>query len=201
MPKRTTKTNWTAVQQIKHQFQENDVNCSDHFRINKLQCYEIARVRETRRTKYNINYHFVWIPKTRSKILYGQIAQSIKSIIIEICKDKGWFPLAMEVMPNHIHFFMSAPPKWAPAIIMKNLKGIISRRIREKYPILTKYRKNGIWADSYYVGTAGHVSQEQVVKYIAEQTKDQELEEYGIKPFSYSVFQKEQKTLQGFFGD
>ena len=107
----------------------------------------------------------------------------------------------MEVMPNHIHFFMSAPPTWAPSDIMKNLKGIVSRRIREKYPVLTKYRKEGLWADSYYVGTAGHVSQEQVVRYIAEQTKDQDLDEYGIKPFSYSVFSKSQKTLAVFFGN
>ena len=201
MPKRTTKTNWTAVREIINKFQEQDINCSDHFRLNQTQIYEIAKVRESRHSKYNINYHFVWIPKTRSKILHGNIARSIKSIIIEICKTKGWFPLAMEVMPNHIHFFMSAPPTWAPSDIMKNLKGIVSRRIREKYPVLTKYRKEGLWADSYYVGTAGHVSQEQVVRYIAEQTKDQDLDEYGIKPFSYSVFSKSQKTLAVFFGN
>lgn len=86
--------------------------------------------------------------------MYGKIDQSIKEIIIGICKDKDWSPLAMKVMTNHIHFFMSAPPKWAPSIIIKNLKGIISRRIRQKYPILTKYRKDGIWADSYSVDTA-----------------------------------------------
>jgi len=200
MPKRTTKTNWTTVNEIIQIYEDKDIDCKDHFRLNKTQIYEIAKVRESRHCKYNINYHFVWIPKTRSTVLHGKIAQSIHSIIIEICKDKGWFPLAMEVMPNHIHFFMSAPPTWAPAKIMKHLKGIVSRRIREKYPILTNYRKEGLWADSYYVGTARHVSQEQVVRYISEQTKDHDLEDYGIKPFSYSVFSKDQKTLTGFLG-
>ena len=96
-------------------------------------------------------------------------------------------------MPEHIHFFMSAPPKWAPAKIIQRIKGIVSKRIREKIPILRKFRREELWADSYYVGTAGHVSQEQVVRYIAEQTKDQHLQ-----PFSYSIFDKAQKTIADF---
>jgi len=68
------------------------------------------------------------------------------------------FSLALEIMPKHIDFFMSAPPKFAPATIIKQIKGTISRRVRKMYPVLKKYRKKELWADSYYVGVAGHVS-------------------------------------------
>jgi putative transposase len=185
-----TKTNWMAVDEIIEKFGNETFDIREHFRVGKLECYELAKVRSTRHSRYNINYHFVWIPKTRSKVLHGSIANTIKDTIISVCKEKCWMPLAMEVMPEHIHFFMSAPPKWAPAEIMKTIKGIVSKRVRDKFPILKKYRRDELWADSYYVGTAGHVSQEQVIRYIAEQTKDQHL-----KPFSYSAFDKSQKTL------
>ncbi len=192
-----TKTNYHAIQLIQEKFQVQYIDPKQHFKFGKLECFELAKVRRTRHAVYNINYHFVWIPKTRSKVLYGQIAASIKSEIIRLCKDNSWFPLAMEVMPEHIHFFMSAPPKWAPAEIMKRIKGNVSRKVRKQFPELTKYRKQELWANSYYVGTAGHVSQQQVIRYIAEQTKDQQLD--NVKPFSYSVFEKNQSQLSDFW--
>jgi len=192
-----TKTNWNAVKLIQNKFQINNLDPKQHFKFGKLECFELAKVRQTRHSVYNINYHFVWIPKTRSKILHGQIAASIKNIIMLLCKNNGWFPLAMEVMPEHIHFFMSAGPKWAPAEIIKRIKGNVSRKVRSQFPELTKYRKQELWANSYYVGTAGHVSQEQVIRYIAEQTKEQKLE--NVKPFSYSVFEKQQSQLSDFW--
>jgi hypothetical protein len=56
------------------------------------------------------------------------------------------------------------------------------------------YREKELWADSYYCGTARHVSQEQVIRYIAEQDKTLK----DIQPFSYSIFDKRQKTLADF---
>jgi putative transposase len=195
MPKRTTKTNWQGVNTILEQFGPQTVNPKDHFRFGKLECTQLATVRTTRHAKYNINYHFVWIPKTRAHVLQSQVATTIKNEIIAVCKRFSWIPLAMEVMPEHIHFFMSAPPKYAPATIMQYVKGVVSKKVREKYPILKKFRKDDLWADSYYVGTAGHISQEQVIRYIAEQNGQQ-----SLKPFTYSIFQKAQKTLADFAG-
>ncbi len=67
--------------------------------------------------------------------------------------------------------------------------------VRKVFSEFKEYREKELWADSYYCGTAGHVSQEQVIRYIAEQNKDQ-----SLRPFSYSIFDKQQKTLADFFG-
>jgi len=193
MPKRKTKTNWNTVNLITQQFAKQTVNPKQHFRFGKMECTELATVRTTRHTRYNINYHFVWIPKTRAKVLQLQIAEAIKNEVINVCKRFSWIPLAMEVMPEHVHFFMSAPPKWAPSKLMQLIKGNVSRKVRQTFPILKKFRREDLWADSYYVGTAGHISQEQVIRYIAEQNNEQ-----SLKPFSYSIFEKAQKTLSDF---
>ena len=190
-----TNTNWKAVDKIIAEYKdEEESDPKHHFRFGKLECYELAKVRSTRHAKYNINYHFVWIPKTRSKVLQERVAHVIRNVAIQVCKKYSWTPLAMEVMPDHIHLFLSAPPKWAPADIIKRIKGNASRQVRQLFKEFKEYRKKELWADSYYCGTAGHVSQEQVIRYIAEQDKSLK----GIKPFSYSIFDKSQKTLADF---
>lgn len=186
-----TNTNWKAVDDIISKYKCREIDPKKHFRFGKLECYELAKVRSTRHAKYNINYHFVWIPKTRSNVLYDRIARVVKNVAIQVCKRNGWTPLAMEVMPNHVHLFLSAPPKWAPSDIIKRIKGNVSIQVRRLYQEFKEYREKELWANSYYCGTAGHVSQDQVIRYIAEQDKALT----DIQPFSYSIFDKKQKTL------
>jgi len=76
----------------------------------------------------------------------------------------------MEVMPDHIHVFISAPPFEAPTDIVKVLKGVTARRLFMEFPDLKKKLwKGSVWSPSYYVGTAGHVSAETIKRYIEEQ--------------------------------
>jgi len=175
-----TNTNWKAVDDIITKYRAHEIDPKQHFRFGKLECYELAKVRSTRHAKYNINYHFVWIPKTRSKVLQERVARIVRNVAIQVCKKYGWTPLAMEVMSEHIHLFLSAPPKWAPADIIKRIKGNISRQVRILFKEFKEYREKELWANSYYCGTAGHVSQEQVIRYIAEQDKAVK----DLKPFS-----------------
>ena len=77
-----TNTNWKAVDDIIATYKCKEIDPKQHFRFGKLECYELAKVRTTRHAKYNINYHFVWIPKTRSKVLQEQVATIVKNVAI-----------------------------------------------------------------------------------------------------------------------
>jgi putative transposase len=119
---------------------------------------------------YNINYHIVWCPKYRRGILKHKVESFLKSCLQTICETKKWELLEMEVMPDHIHIFISAPPFEAPTDIVKILKGVTARRLFMEFPDLKKKLwKGSIWSPSYYVGTAGHVSAETIKRYIEEQ--------------------------------
>lgn len=100
----------------------------------------------------------------------------------------------MKVMPEHIYLFLSALPRWAPANIIKRIKGNVSRQIRMLFKEFKAYREEKLWADSYYCGTVGHISREQVIRYIAEWKKELK----DTHPFSYSIFDKRQKTSADF---
>jgi putative transposase len=119
---------------------------------------------------YNINYHIVWCPKYRRGILKDSVESFLKSCLQTICETKKWEIFEMEVMPDHIHIFISAPPFEAPTDIVKILKGVTARRLFMEFPDLKKKLwKGSIWSPSYYVGTAGHVSAETIKRYIEEQ--------------------------------
>jgi putative transposase len=75
--------------------------------------------------------------------------------------------IALEIMPDHVHLFISTPPTLAPDQVMFRLKGYTSRILRKEYPQLMKLPS--LWTRSYYCGTAGNMSSETIKKYIANQ--------------------------------
>lgn len=117
---------------------------------------------------YEINYHIVWCPKYRKPVLVGEINEFLEEQIKTIAETKGWKIIELEVMPDHIHLFISAPPFEAPTDIVKILKGVTAKRLFERFPELRKKElwRGHLWSPSYYVGTAGHVSAETIKKYI-----------------------------------
>ncbi len=120
---------------------------------------------------YVINYHLVWIPRYRKRVLIGAIAERLSALLKEIADQYGFELLAHEVMPDHVHVFVTAPPKLAPAEIVRLLKGITSRRLKQEFDSIRRQYwgpQATLWAEGYYVGTAGHVSAETIQRYIEE---------------------------------
>jgi putative transposase len=128
--------------------------------------------RTTTSAKYNINYHFVWCPKYRKTILTEEKINFLKLIIHNIARENNWEILELKVMPDHIHLFLSASPLFSPIQIVQILKGKSAREIFIQFPELRHIlRKGHLWSPSYYIGTAGHVSEETIQRYIQEQEK------------------------------
>ena len=118
-----------------------------------------------------INYHFVWTPKRRRKVLVGDVELRLKELILETAAKLDCSVLAIEVMPDHIHLFLGCPPSLAPDQIMFRIKAYSSRILRQEFPHLLKM--SSMWTRSYFVSTAGNVSSETIKRYIAEQkTRD-----------------------------
>ena len=129
--------------------------------------------KSTRHSKYLLNYHFVWIPKYRKKILSNpRIKHIVEETIIELGKKHHFELLNLSVLPDHIHAFISSRPKNAPSWIINIIKSVTGHRIAEKFPHLKK--KGSIWTRAYFVSSAGNVSSETIQKYIQKQEKQNE---------------------------
>ena len=77
-----------------------------------------------RTSVYNLNYHIIWCTKYRRKVLKNGIDSDLKTILREIADEHGYRIPHMEVgLDDHIHLFVSAPPKISVSSIVKQLKG------------------------------------------------------------------------------
>ena len=117
---------------------------------------------------YNINYHIVFCPKYRKRVFADEIKEDLKIIFESIIQGNKWKLIELQIMPDHIHIFVSAHPKNSPMEIVKKLKGISARLIFNKYPEFQKkeYWGNHLWSEGYYIGTAGVITSEAIQKYI-----------------------------------
>ncbi len=72
-------------------------------------------VKRSAHAVYNIQYHFVWIPKYRKTILKRSVKAYAEYLIKRICKEYGLSIIELEVVADHIHLLVEAPPKYSPA--------------------------------------------------------------------------------------
>ena len=114
-----------------------------------------------------INYHFVWCPRRRRKVLTGLIEQRLKDLIYEACQDVDISVVALEVMPDHVHAFLNCPPTISPSQVMHKVKGYTARHLRQEFIELLKMPS--MWTRSFFCSTALHVSSATVERYIAQQ--------------------------------
>ena len=126
-------------------------------------------MRKNRYAHCTLNYHFVWCTKHRRKALTGEVAERLRMIVDDIAGQMGFDVISLEIQPDHVHLFISAPPKYSPAKIINAVKGASSRRLRNEFPELrSTVNEETLWTRTYYVGTAGHVSSETIQRYIEE---------------------------------
>lgn len=123
--------------------------------------------RTTQTTVSLINYHFVFCPRYRRKVLVGEVEKRFKEMLPEICQEIEANIVALEVMPDHVHIFLNALPNISPSDIMAKVKGVTSRNLRQEFKHLCHLPS--LWTRSFFCSTAGNVSSDTIAKYIAEQ--------------------------------
>lgn len=120
---------------------------------------------------YNINYHIVWCVKYRRKVLSPDVAERLYVLLREVGEEKGFTVVKAKVgEEDHVHCFISAPPKLSVTDIARWLKGISGRRLLMEFPSLRQKLWNGhLWNGSYFVETIGSTSEDNVLRYIERQ--------------------------------
>ena len=121
---------------------------------------------------WECKYHIVFAPKFRRKEIYGRLKQEIGAILRELCRRKEVEIIAAEACPDHIHMFVSIPPKVCISSFMGYLKGKSTLIIFERHANLKyKYGSRSFWCTGYYVSTVGN-NKRAVQRYVENQMKE-----------------------------
>ncbi len=123
-------------------------------------------------TKHRLQYHLVWIPKYRKRVLRGKIAIRLRQLLYEACRVNRWWISEMSIQEDHIHLVVQMPPQYSVAGVVQIFKGGTSRVLRKEYPELEEFLwGDSFWAEGYFAETVGQVDEEVVKKYIRKHLK------------------------------
>jgi putative transposase len=116
-----------------------------------------------------VMYHVIWCPKRRRKVLVGPVRTRLEQIICEVVAEHDWPVIELAIQPDHVHLFIRANPYTLPSDIPRLIKGRSSHDLRKEFPHLLKLPS--LWTRSFFLSTAGNVSQETTNRYIERQSR------------------------------
>jgi putative transposase len=127
----------------------------------------MSRFKKLAHVVRHCQYHIVWIPKYRYKVLKGKIGEEVRKTIIIQSERIGCEIVELNIQSDHVHLLIKVPPKLAISKLMGVLKGKSAIRVFNKFPELKQrpYWGNHFWASGYCVDTVG-LDSEMIKKYV-----------------------------------
>ena len=123
-------------------------------------------------SRWRYQYHIVFAPKYRRRVIYGKIKEDIGKILRTLCHQKGVEIIEAELCPDHIHMLVSIPPKMSVSSFVGYLKGKSSLMIFDRHANLKyKYGNRHSWCRGYYVDTVGK-NKKAIAGYIRNQLQE-----------------------------
>ncbi len=141
----------------------------------------MSRFRKLSHTLWHHQYHIVWVPKYRFRILTGQIALEVGRCIRAFTEQQKCEVVELNVQLDHVHLIVMVPPKIAVSSYVGTVKGRTAIRVFNKFKALKKkpYWGNHFWARGYCSDTVG-LDAEKIRLYVLHQEKkEREFEKQG----------------------
>ena len=123
---------------------------------------------------WHCQYHLVWVPKYRYRILKGEVKAEVERCIRLFCGQKKVTIVELNIQLDHIHLLAKIPPKVSVSEMMGILKGRTAIRIFKQFSKLKRkpYWGNHFWAEGYCVDTVG-LDAEMIQKYVRYQERQE----------------------------
>ena len=148
-------------------------------------------LKHTAHSSYRCEYHIVFAPKYRRKIIYGELRRDIGEILRKLCNEMKVELIEGECCPDHVHMLVSIPLYMSVAQFVGTLKSKSALMIFDRHANLKyKYGNRNFWCRGYYVDTVGK-NAKMVETYIRNQleedyVKDQVTIKKVVDPFTGS---------------
>ena len=134
----------------------------------------MSRFRELSHTIWHCQYHLVWVPKYRYRILSGLVGEEVERCIRAFSERLGAEIVELNIQEDHVHLLVLVPPQVSISEFMGTIKGRTAIRVLNKFRHLKRkpYWGNHFWARGYCVDTVG-LDAEKIRRYVKCQ-EDQE---------------------------
>ena len=142
-------------------------------------------LKHTAHSSYRCEYHVVFAPKYRRKVIYNEIKKDIGEILRKLCNEMKVEIIEAEACPDHIHMLVSIPPYMSVAQFVGTLKSKSALMIFDRHANLKyKYGNRNFWCRGYYVDTVGK-NEKMIKDYIRNQLEeDYTSDQISLKEFT-----------------
>ena len=151
-------------------------------------------LKHTAHSSYRCEYHVVFAPKYRRKVIYNEIKKDIGEILRKLCNEMKVEIIEAEACPDHIHMLVSISPYMSVAQFMGTLKSKSALMIFDRHANLKyKYGNRNFWCREYYVDTVGK-NEKMIKDYIRNQLEeDYTSDQISMKEFTDPFTGKKRK--------
>ena len=127
----------------------------------------MSRFRKLTHTLWHCQYHIVWTPKYRFRVLTGGVKKDVEYSIITNVEQMGGEVVELNVQIDHVHLLVMLAPKYKVSDLVGRIKGKSAQRVLRIFPELRKkrYWGNHFWAQGYCVDTVG-INADMIQKYV-----------------------------------
>jgi putative transposase len=138
----------------------------------------MSRFRKLTHSIWHCQYHIVWVPKYRHRILTGKIGNEVERCVHVFSSQKSCEIIEMNVQVDHVHLICMIPPKLRVSDYMGIVKGRTAIRLLKRFPDLRKrrYWGNHFWTKGYCVDTVG-LDEDKIRQYVKYQENKERREE------------------------
>lgn len=133
--------------------------------------YIVSPEKKYKKSKHRVfscQYHVIFCPKYRRKVLVDGIDTRFKEIANEAAEKYGFDIMEMEVSPDCVHMLIDCDPRFGIEMCVRKIKGMTSRTLRSEFSVL-RSKLPTLWTHSYFISTVGAVSLDVVRQYIEDQ--------------------------------
>ncbi len=132
----------------------------------------MSRFRKLSHSIWSCQYHLVWTPKYRYRILTGPVGLEVENCVRAFTERQHSEVIELNVQEDHVHLLVMIPPKIAVSDFVGTVKGRTAIRILNQFRELKQkpYWGNHFWARGYCADTVG-LDEEKIRKYVRYQEK------------------------------
>ena len=113
--------------------------------------------------------------------MFGLVAERVRELIREICKEHEVEIIKGHVSKDHVHMFVSVPPHLAISKLVQYLKGKSSYKLMlENKQLSREFWGRHVWGRGYFVATSGNITDEVIMEYIESQDHEKKDEDFTV---------------------
>ena len=127
----------------------------------------MRRYRKGSHSTHDLKVHLAWCTKYRHKALQQDVACRIRDLLRQVCEANDIQIVKGHVSKDHIHLYVSYPPKLSVSEMIKRLKGRSSKMIQAEFPELgAKFWGRHFWGIGYAAFSSGTVTDQTIREYL-----------------------------------